>query len=81
MGKRSIIVSVLVVCLIAMSGVAFATDYAAARVVRVGPFYGQTFVQVEGDGLTGVTQFTLDPNKEDEQLAVFLTALSFQPSP
>ena len=78
MGRRLIIVGVLAVCLIAFSGTAFATDIPEATIVKVGPGGNTTRVFVQGAPLTGTVQFYLSPDKEDEQLAVLLTALSLE---
>ena len=76
MGRRFIIVGVLVACIVAFSSIAFATDIPAATVKQVGPYGSSIKVMVSGAPLSGDTQFILLPSKEDEQLAVILTALS-----
>jgi len=78
MGRRSIIIGVLAACLIAFSSVAFAWIIPEATIVSVGPAYNAIRVFVKGAPLTGTVQFYLSPNRENEQLAVLLTALSLE---
>lgn len=78
MVKKSIVLSVLVVCLLTFSSAVFAAEIAKAQIIRTGVQGTHVIVQVKGDGVTGSPVFYLNPEKQDEQLAVILTALSLE---